>query len=103
MGSYLFIRTYAWPTDDAPRLSVKVSTDAADHRGTFRGTFILNPNLAPADSLELLPGIGPALADSIVKYRAIHSFDSLEDLLRVHGIGPRTLEKIKPYLEVGSR
>ncbi|MCK4372209.1 MAG: helix-hairpin-helix domain-containing protein, partial [candidate division Zixibacteria bacterium] len=103
MGSYLFIRTYAWPTDDAPRLSVEVSTDAADHRGTFRGTFILDPNLAPADSLELLPGIGPALADSIVKYRAIQSFDSIEDLLRIPGIGPKTLDRMKPYLEVGSQ
>ena len=99
MGSYLFIRTYAWPTDDAPRLSVKVSTDAAD----FRGTFILDPNLTPADSLELLPGIGPALADSIVKFRAIQSFDSIEDLLRIPGIGPKTLDRMKPYLEVGSQ
>ncbi|MCK4460728.1 MAG: helix-hairpin-helix domain-containing protein [candidate division Zixibacteria bacterium] len=99
MGSYLFIRTYAWPTDDAPRLSVKVSTDAAG----FRGTFILDPNLAPADSLELLPGIGPALADSIVKYRVIQSFNIIEDLVRVPGIGPKTLDKMKPYLKVGSR
>ena len=103
MVSYLFIRTYVSSTDDAPRLSVKVSTDAADHRGTFRGTFTLDPNLAPADSLELLPGIGPALADSIVKYRAIQNFDSLEDLLRVPGIGPKTLDKMKPYLEVSSQ
>jgi len=97
MAGYLLIRTYAWPTDDVPRLPVTATGDSAD----YRGTFILDPNLAPADSLELLPGIGPALADSIVKYRAMIRFETVEDLDMVGGIGPKTIDKIRLYLKVG--
>ena len=96
LGGYLFVRMHAWPTDDAPRLPVAVS----DEPPAYRGTFVLNPNSAPADSLELLPGIGPALADSIVKYRALQRFDKVDDIIIVPGIGKKTLEKMRPYLKV---
>ena len=54
-----------------------------------------------ASEAELLrlPGIGPALARRIVAERASGGpFGGPEGLLRVHGIGPKTLEKIRPYL-----
>lgn len=66
----------------------------------FTGTFILDPNLAPADSLELLPGIGKVLADRIVAYRINHRFEKEIDITEVKGIGPKLYEKIKPYLKV---
>lgn len=61
---------------------------------------ILNPNTCPADSLVLLPGIGPALADRIVAARAggLH-FACARDLQVVRGIGPRTAARLSPYLE----
>ncbi len=97
MGSYRFVRTHAWPRGDAPQLPVFVLPESSG----FKGTFMLDPNLAPADSLELLPGIGPALADSIIRYRVLNRFRSTEDLVLVPGIGERTLEKMRPYLKVG--
>ena len=96
LGGYLFVRTYAWPTKDAPGLPVVVSDESPE----YTGTFVLDPNSAPADSLELLPGIGPALADSIVKYRALQKFDKVDDITIVPGIGKKTLEKMRPYLKV---
>jgi competence protein ComEA len=54
-----------------------------------------------ASEAELLrlPGIGPALAGRIVAERASGGpFGGPDGLLRVHGIGPKTLEKIRPYL-----
>lgn len=96
LGGYLFVRSHAWPLEDAPRLPVVVSEGS----GEYRGTFVLDPNSAPADSLELLPGIGPALADSIVKYRAMQRFDRVEEITRVPGIGRKTLENMRPYLKV---
>lgn len=54
-----------------------------------------------ASEAELLrlPGIGPALAGRIVAERASGgAFGGPDGLLRVHGIGPKTLEKIRPYL-----
>lgn len=54
---------------------------------------------APASDWERLPGIGPALAARIVADRAERGpFRTLDGLLRVRGIGPRTLDRIRPYL-----
>lgn len=51
-----------------------------------------------------LPGIGPALAARIVADRAVHGpFGSPEGLLRVHGIGPKTLGRIRGYLAAPPR
>ena len=48
---------------------------------------------------ERLPGIGPSLAARIVADRAERGpFQTPEGLLRVRGIGPRTLDRIRPYL-----
>ena len=59
----------------------------------------INPNRADAQELQLLPGIGPALAERIVAYRREHGdFDSLEALDQVKGIGPKTLQNIRYYL-----
>ncbi|HUH12108.1 MAG TPA: ComEA family DNA-binding protein [Longimicrobiales bacterium] len=49
---------------------------------------------APAE-LETLPGIGPALAGRMVAFRdSAGPFRSLQELARVPGIGPRTLERL---------
>ena len=60
----------------------------------------LDPNRADATSLETLPGIGPARAAAIVAERQRRPFASLEALTRVRGIGPGTLEALRPWLEV---
>ncbi len=54
---------------------------------------LVNINTANAEGLETLTGIGPALAQAIVDYRAGHgAFRSAEDLLLVKGIGEAKLE-----------
>ena len=59
----------------------------------------LDPDRATAAEWERLPGIGPSLAARIVGDRATHGpFGGPDGLLRVRGIGPRTLERIRPYL-----
>jgi competence protein ComEA len=56
-------------------------------------------NRARATDLELLPRVGPALAAAIVRDRAERGdFAELLDLLRVPGIGPQTLERLRPLL-----
>ncbi len=62
---------------------------------------LININTATAAELELLPGIGPALAARIIEHRTRHGrFRSVEELDHVSGIGPRTLEKIRPHATV---
>jgi competence ComEA-like helix-hairpin-helix protein len=53
-------------------------------------------NRATAEELTSLPGIGPHLAAAIVTDRARHGpYRTAEDLLRVRGIGPVMLERLK--------
>lgn len=61
----------------------------------------INLNTAPADSLELIPGIGPVYAERITGYRETHGkFKSVKDITRVNGIGPKRLKEIEKYLTV---
>ena len=55
----------------------------------------ININQANQELLESLPGIGEKLAQEIIKEREIQSFQSLEDLQRVSGIGEKTVQKLK--------
>ena len=53
-------------------------------------------NAATAAQLQELPGVGPKTAARILEYRRLHGpFQSLEELQQVHGIGMRTVEKIR--------
>ena len=71
----------------APRLPAEVPVGRID------------PNRASESELTRLPGIGPALAERIVTDRERRGvFASPEALLRVRGIGPKTLDRIRGYL-----
>ncbi|HEX6789958.1 MAG TPA: helix-hairpin-helix domain-containing protein [Candidatus Krumholzibacteria bacterium] len=49
---------------------------------------------APADSLDLVPGVGPVLAARIIEARTARgAFASWDDVLAVKGIGPRTVAR----------
>lgn len=71
----------------------------------------INPNEAPAVSLARLPGIGPSRADAIVALRSRLRtqaegepvFRTAEDLGQVRGIGPATIEGIRPWLRFDPR
>lgn len=49
---------------------------------------------------DKLPGIGPSKAKAIIEYRTTHPFKSVSDLKNVKGIGDKTFENLKPYLEL---
>lgn len=58
-------------------------------------------NSADEAQLDLLPGIGPGLARRIVENRSrVGLFDSIDNLQRVTGIGPRTIERFRPYVVI---
>jgi len=61
----------------------------------------INLNSATASELELLPGVGPALAGRIIEHRRTNGpFRSVTDLDKVRGIGPKMLEKLAPLVRV---
>ena len=58
-------------------------------------------NTAAAADLEIIPGIGSVLAERIATFRREHgSFKKVDDLLKVKGVGPKNLEKIRPYVVI---
>jgi competence ComEA-like helix-hairpin-helix protein len=62
----------------------------------------LDLNRASQEDFERLPGIGPGLAARIVDSRARRgSFESIDDLRRVRGIGNTTLARLRPLLAIG--
>ena len=65
------------------------------------GAGLVNLNSADQAALETIPGIGPVTAQSIIGYRTeIGRFDSIDQLLEVSGIGPATLESMRPYVTI---
>ena len=62
-------------------------------------TEIININTAEKKNLVKLPKIGIVTAERIIRFRDDYGpFKSLDDLLKVKGIGPKTLEKLKPQI-----
>jgi competence protein ComEA len=54
-------------------------------------------NTADSVALEALPGIGPAFASRIIKYRTLlGGYVKLEQLKEVYGMPPETYDRIKP-------
>jgi competence protein ComEA len=87
--------------DPGPRAAPACGGDHADAGGRDDGSNAgalvrININTATAAELELLPGIGPALAARIVEDREKKGpFKSVDDLDRVRGIGPETIRKLR--------
>ncbi len=96
MAGYLFVKSFSVPSSAPP--GFKVYIDETERK--LAGIFVLDPNTAPADSLELLPGVGKVLADRIIEYRQHHRFEKEVDITEVSGIGAKKFEKLKPYLKI---
>lgn len=61
----------------------------------------VNINKANSAQLQTLNGIGPAKAQEILKYRKSHGgFKTVDELINVKGIGPKTVIKLKKQVSV---
>lgn len=61
----------------------------------------VNINTAGAADLQKLTGIGPKIAEEIVKYREVNGlFQKTEDLKKVKGIGDKKFEVVKDQITV---
>ena len=70
-------------------------------RGARGSEYQLDVNEATWVEWMQLEGVGPALANRIVADRRLHGpFRSIADLQRVPGIGPQTLDRLRPSLTI---
>ena len=60
----------------------------------------IDPNVASIASMRRLPGIGPQKATAILAERRNGPYRQPDELVRVHGIGPRTVEKLRVHLDI---
>jgi len=63
----------------------------------------INLNTAARDELMRLPGIGETMANRIIEARADGPYRKAEDLSRVAGIGAKTIERLRDFLDFGAR
>jgi len=61
---------------------------------------VVNLNTAPPELLSVLPGVGPSKALGILAYRARHPFRTVDELVRVKGIGRRMVRAMREHLAV---
>lgn len=80
------------------RLRIEEVVPADELPQSLRGRRV-DVNHASPSELQRLPRVGPATAARIIEARP---FTSIDDLLRVRGIGPSTLEGIAPEVYIGS-
>ncbi|MBW2715192.1 MAG: DUF655 domain-containing protein, partial [Deltaproteobacteria bacterium] len=60
-------------------------------------------NCSDARTLETLKGIGSVRARRILEERQRRPFERVDDLVRVHGIGPKTLENLRSVIAANAR
>ena len=87
------------PRDDVAAGSVAGVPGASAAPGATGA--LININTADATALEALPGVGEVTAAAIVQHRTENGpFATVDQLEDVSGIGPATLEEIRPHATV---
>ena len=74
-------------------LSISFSTPILD--GPKYSPYRVDLQTAPAEILEVLPGIGPKMAQRIVEHRVEHPIEKADDLIQIHGIGQKTVDRLR--------
>jgi competence protein ComEA len=89
-----------WATE--PRLGAGAGPTRSALNPVARGVQRVDLNRASREDLESLPGVGPVMAERILKLRQeLGRFRTLEELRSVRGIGPATIERIRSVVFIG--
>ncbi|MEQ8764318.1 MAG: helix-hairpin-helix domain-containing protein [Planctomycetota bacterium] len=89
LGAILTTALFAWLAPTEP--------SAADLAEACAVT--IDVRLAGEAEWRALPGIGPTHARALAKASEAGLLNTAQDILRVDGIGPKTLAKLQPFLE----
>ena len=90
-------------TSDGGARAAEAKSSGKSHAGASAGEAAgpVDLNAASAEQLVEVPGIGESLARRIVEFREKNgAFQSVDDLLKIQGIGEKSLQKLRPHLTV---
>jgi len=89
---------------DPSRTSSEVMESATADGSVYaasRSPVLIDLNEATPAKLQTIPGIGPVLAERIIRYRTeIHAFQSVRELLNVPGIGGKRLATLSEMVVI---
>ena len=76
--------------------TANIAAGDATEKNIKDGEELVNINTAVKQELMALPKIGPVTAERIIRFRDdFGPFQSIDDLAKIKGIGPKTLERLK--------
>ncbi|GEM_PF-592126 len=88
--------------DQLPETEINLTGASESERRRIELDWKIDVNAASFEELQELPQVGPATAKSILEYReAGNQFRTIDDLEEISGIGPTTIENIRPEATVG--
>ena len=83
------------------KISIPIRIETAPAvAGTAETQGKININTASLTELDSLPGIGPVYAQRIIDYRTKKTFNSIEEIKEIQGIGEKTFEKFKDLIMI---
>ena len=105
MSNHLFIRLTSILTAITILSLIPAALPAKDNTASYKtGARVININTADEAQLTRLPGIGPSIAERIVRHRQeVGRFKTTEELKQVKGIGDKLFLKIKDLIVTTDR
>lgn len=84
----------------AENTSEQVTEQTAAEAAASQLSKLININTASKEELMELDGVGEIIAERIIEYRSNRTFENVEELTNVKGIGEKKMENIRPYVTV---
>lgn len=82
----------------AENTSEQVTEQTASEAAASQLSKLININTASKEELMELDGVGEIIAERIIEYRSNRTFENVEELTNVKGIGEKKMESIRPYV-----